>query len=232
MAVEAVADRIAGIRERIDAACERKGRHPDEVLLLAVSKTFPAEAVREAWDSGQRDFGESRQQEAADKVAALPSDIHWHFIGTLQRNKARKVVADFDTIHSIDSLRLAEHVDRIAGETGRRPRIYLEVNLAGEESKGGFTPERLREELPTIGRLGNVDLAGLMTLPPDEEDPEAARPWFIRLRELRDELAGASGHPLPGLSMGMSGDFEVAVEEGSTVVRVGSAIFGTRGATL
>jgi len=226
--MDSLAERLGSIRERIAAACVRGGRDPAEVRLLAVSKTFPAAAVREAWQAGQRDFGESRQQEAAPKVAELPEDIRWHFIGKLQRNKVRKVLGDFGVIHSVDSLRLAEHVDRISGELGRCPKVYLEVNLAAEESKGGFTAEGLLDSLPKVAGLAHLDLEGLMAIPPDEGDAEAARRWFVGLRELRDRLESETGVPLPGLSMGMSGDFEVAAEEGSTIVRVGSAIFGTR----
>jgi pyridoxal phosphate enzyme (YggS family) len=219
-----LADRLAALRGRIAAVCGEAGREPAEVELLAVSKTFPAEAVREAYEAGQRAFGESRQQEAAAKIEVLPADIRWHFIGGLQRNKARKVLAGFCCIHSIDSPRLAEYLDRVAGEDGRRPRVYLEVNVAGEPSKGGFSPEELLAAAESLAGLRHLDFRGLMAIPPEE----GARRWFARTRELRDELALRSGLPLPGLSMGMSGDFEDAVREGSTLVRVGSAIFGKR----
>ena len=189
-----------------------------------MSKTFPAEAVREAYDAGQRAFGESRQQEAAPKIEVLPSDIRWHFIGGLQRNKVRKVVAGFGCIHSVDSLRLAEYLDRVAGEEGKRPQVYLEVNVAGEASKGGFSPDELLSAAESLPALRNIELLGLMAIPPEE----GARGWFARTRELRDLLETRSGLRLPGLSMGMSGDFEDAVKEGSTIVRVGSALFGNR----
>jgi pyridoxal phosphate enzyme (YggS family) len=221
-----LSERLAALRGRIDAACRDTGRDPAEVLLLAVSKTFPAEAVREAYDAGQRCFGESRQQEAAPKISALPADIEWHFIGGLQRNKARKVVAAFPVIHSVDSLRLAAAIDRVAEEEGKCPRIYLEVNIAGEASKGGFAPGELLAAAEELAALKQVRLEGLMTLPPD--DLPAARQWFSRTRELRDRLRESSGLALPGLSMGMSADFEGAVREGSTIVRVGSALFGHR----
>ena len=221
-----LAERLAGLRDRIAAACSAAGRRPGEVELLAVSKTFPAEAVQEAYNAGHRHFGESRQQEAAPKIAALPKDIHWHFIGGLQRNKARKVLGEFDVIHSVDSLRLAEYLDRVAGEEGKRPEIYLEVNVAGEESKGGFSAAEVLAAAETLAGMRNVELLGLMSIPPD--DMQRARHWFAATRELRDRLRAATGLHLPGLSMGMSGDFEQAILEGSTIVRVGSAIFGHR----
>lgn len=218
-----IAERLAGIRKCVEAACERVSRDSREVTLLAVSKTFPAAAVEEARAAGQRDFGESRQQEAAEKVAALPADIRWHFIGKLQRNKVRKVLADFPVVHSIDSLKLARHAERIAGELGVRPSAYLEVNLAREDNKGGFEVAELLPALEEIAGFSHLKIAGLMVIPPAVNDPEEARNWFRQARELRDEVL-----PGGGLSMGMSGDFEVAIEEGSTVVRVGSAIFGNR----
>lgn len=221
-----LAERLAGLRDRIAAACAAAGRRPGEVELLAVSKTFPAEAVQEAYNAGHRHFGESRQQEAAPKIAALPKDIHWHFIGGLQRNKVRKILGEFDVIHSVDSLRLAEYLDRVAGEDGKRPGIYLEVNVAGEESKGGFSPAELLAAAETFAGIRNVEILGLMSIPPD--DMARARHWFAATRDLRDRLRSATGLHLPGLSMGMSGDFEQAILEGSTIVRVGSAIFGHR----
>jgi len=221
-----LAERRAALRGRIDDACRQAGREPAAVTLLAVSKTFPAEAVQEAYGAGQRCFGESRQQEAAPKIEALPEDIEWHFIGGLQRNKARKVVSAFPVIHSVDSLRLAEYLDRVAGEEGKRPRVYLEVNIAGEASKGGFSPEELLASAGELAAFRHVEITGLMTIPPD--DAAMARHWFAATRELRDRLRAESGLALPGLSMGMSADFEDAVLEGSTVVRVGSALFGYR----
>jgi pyridoxal phosphate enzyme (YggS family) len=221
-----VAGRLAALRGRIDDACRRAGREPAEVTLLAVSKTFPAEAVREVYDAGQRCFGESRQQEAAPKIKTLPADIEWHFIGGLQRNKARKVVTAFPVIHSVDSLRLAEYLDRVAGEEGKRPRIFLEVNIAGETSKGGFAAEELLSSAAELAAFRYLEICGLMAIPPDEL--AEARRWFAATRELRDRLRETSGLTLPALSMGMSADFEDAVLEGSTVVRVGSALFGHR----
>lgn len=219
-----IAERLDLLRQRIDAAALSAGRAPGEVELLAVSKTFTADDVAEAYAAGQRLFGESRQQEAAPKIAALPTDIGWHFIGGLQRNKARKVLADFACIHSVDSLRLAEHLDRLAGEEGKRPQIYLEVNVAGEESKGGFSPDELSASSAAVAGFQNLDVLGLMAIPPEGD----SRPWFAATRELRDQLRTSTGLPLPGLSMGMSGDFEDAIAEGATIVRVGSALFGYR----
>ncbi len=221
----ALAGRLAGLRERIAAACAAAGRDAAEVELLAVSKTFPAEAVAEAREAGQRLFGESRQQEAAPKIAALPDDLEWHFIGALQRNKVRKVLADFACIHSVGSLRLAEYLDRVAGEEGKRPGVYLEVNVAGEESKSGFAPAELLACAQQLGSFTHLDLRGLMCIPPEGDD---SRRWFAATRELRDRLQASTGLALPGLSMGMSGDFEEAIAEGATIVRVGSALFGNR----
>lgn len=235
-------ERLAEVRGKIAAACFRVGRDPAEVELVAVSKTFSADAVRGLIESGQRVFGESRQQEAEPKIAALPVGLRWHFIGHLQRNKVRKVLPLFPVIHGVDSFRLACQIDDTAGELGMRPAIYLEVNLAGEASKHGFTPGDLLRSaaewsgtadaaghpgLPWPG-LRHADLLGLMAIPPVEEDPATVRPWFARLRELRDRLEPITGIALRGLSMGMSADYEVAIEEGATVVRVGSALFGER----
>ena len=209
---------------RIAAACDSAGRRRDEVELLAVSKTFPASAVQAAYDAGHRAFGESRQQEAASKIDVLPQDIRWHFIGGLQRNKARKVLSSFQIIHSIDSIRLAEHVNRIAAEGGKRPQVYLEVNIGNEESKGGFSPEALLESAEALAGYESLEVHGLMVIPPQRN----ARQLFAATRELRNQFETVSGMRLPGLSMGMSGDFEDAILEGSTVVRVGSALFGNR----
>ena len=219
-----LSERLAGLRGRIADACRDAGREPADVELLAVSKTFPASAVQEAYDAGQRAFGESRQQEAAPKIGVLPRDIRWHFIGGLQRNKVRKVLGDFVVVHSVDSLRLAETIDRVAGEEGKRPRVFLEVNVAGEATKGGFSPDELLATAGALAGFGNLEISGLMAIPPEED----ARRWFAVTRELRDRFERESGLRLPGLSMGMSGDFEDAVKEGSTIVRVGSALFGQR----
>ncbi len=219
-----IAERLTVLRQRVAAAAIAAGRQPGEVQLLAVSKTFAVEDVAEAYAAGQRLFGESRQQEAAPKISALPADIAWHFIGSLQRNKARKILADFACIHSVDSLRLAEHLDRIAGELGKPAPVYLEVNVAGEESKGGFAPEDLLAAANDLATFRNLEIRGLMAIPPEGD----SRRWFAATRDLRDRLGTLSGLALPGLSMGMSGDFEDAIAEGATIVRVGSALFGHR----
>ncbi len=223
-----VASNLAEIEAQVDRACRSAGRQREDVKLLAVSKTVEATRIRQAYDAGQRAFGESRQQEAEAKVGELPGDVEWHFIGNLQRNKVRKVLSQFRVIHSVDSLRLAGHIDRIAGEMGVKPEIFLEVNIAGEASKGGFAVDEIREAAGEIAALPNLALRGLMAIPPDEEDAEKATRWFREIRRLRDDLQERHGIHLPDLSMGMSGDFEAAIHEGSTIVRVGSAIFGER----
>lgn len=223
-----VGENLAGIKARISAACARAGRSLDEVELIAVSKTFPADSVREAWDSGQRVFGESKLQEAEPKIEVLPGAIQWHFIGRVQRNKVRKLLASFPVIHAIDSLKLASYADGIAEELGLYPKVFLQVNIGAEESKGGFSPEELRAEMQGLLGLKRLEIIGLMCIPPEGPDPESARPWFRALRELRDSLERDFDTKLPALSMGMSGDYEVAIEEGATHVRVGSAIFGRR----
>ena len=223
-----IAENLAAVRARIADACRRAGRTSGDVRLIAVSKTFPAEAVREAFEAGQTLFGESRQQEAEPKIAALPAQVCWHFIGGVQRNKVRKILPHFAAIHAVDSLRLAEHIQHVAEELNLCPEIFLQVNAAGEASKGGYEPETLRRELEALRNLDRLQIQGLMTIPPEAPDAEGSRPWFARLREFRDELVSESGLALSELSMGMSGDYEVAIEEGATLVRVGSAIFGRR----
>jgi PLP dependent protein len=223
-----LSDNLTEIRERISAACTRSGRDPGSVELVAVSKTFPVEAIREVAEAGQSVFGESRLQEAVSKIEALPSSLHWHFIGRVQRNKVRKILSCFETIHAIDSLRLASYTAEVAAESGLFPKVFLQVNVAGESSKGGFEPADLRSGWDALLALDRIEILGLMCIPPAAPDAESARPWFVALRDLRDRLQADSGLPLPFLSMGMSGDFEVAIEEGSTHVRVGSSIFGKR----
>lgn len=223
-----ISDNLAEINHRILSACSRCGRDPYSVELIAVSKTFPAEAVREAAAAGQHLFGESKLQEAQPKIESLPASLRWHFIGRVQRNKVRRMLPLFEAIHAIDSLRLAAYADEIAGELGLFPKVFLQVNVAGEETKGGFDPDSLHAEMESLLLLPRLEIAGLMCIPPAGPDAESARPWFARLREIRDRLVDSHGAPLPALSMGMSGDFEVAIEEGATHVRVGSAIFGKR----
>jgi hypothetical protein len=223
-----VAENLSVIAGKISAACLRAGRDVKSVELIAVSKTFPAGSVREAFEAGQRQCGESKIQEAEPKIAALPGSLHWHFIGRVQRNKVRKMLQNFEVIHAIDSLRLASYTDEVAGELGLFPKVFLQVNVGAEASKGGFEHDVLRAEMESLLKLGRLEIIGLMCIPPVGPDAESARPWFALLREIRDALELEFGVMLPALSMGMSGDFEVAIEEGSTHVRVGSAIFGKR----
>ena len=223
-----IASQLAAVREQIASASAHAGRDPATVRLVAVSKTHAAEAVAAAAATGQRVFGESRVQEARDKIPACPPGLDWHFIGHLQKNKVRQALPLFTFFHSIDSVPLARAIDRIAGETGKPVEGLLEVNISGEETKHGFSPGQLRSEFATLAKLPHLRIRGLMTMAPYSDNPEDARPVFRALRELRDELQSAQDHPLPELSMGMSGDFVPAIEEGATLVRVGSSIFGAR----
>ncbi len=220
--------RLEEIHSRIAAAATRSGRDPSAVTLVAVSKTHPAETVREAYDAGQLVFGENRVQELLAKAPLLPAAARWHLIGHLQKNKIRKVLPLAELIHGVDSLELAQDIDRIAAELGLFPKILIEVNVSGEKTKFGFSPETARAQAAALLALPRVQLEGLMTIAPIVEKPEDARPFFTALRRLRDELAGETRTPLPVLSMGMSGDYETAIEEGATLVRVGTAIFGSR----
>jgi hypothetical protein len=228
---DSIALNIAAVRERIAAASVAAGREPGAVRLLAVSKTFSAEHVRKAFTCGQRDFGENKVQEALQKIEATADlPIRWHLIGHLQSNKARKAGPAFAAIHSIDSVDLLRRVDAAAAETGTSPELFVQVDLAGETTKFG-APE---SDVPSIARAAlecrAARLKGLMLLPPWFDDPEQARPYFRRLRTLRDRLVedGVAVDNLRELSMGMSHDFEVAIQEGATLVRVGTAIFGKR----
>ena len=221
-------DRLARVRENIAAAALRVGRAADEVELVAVSKTHDPEALRAVAESGQAVFGESRVQEARAKIPLLPARLRWHFIGHLQKNKVRAALPLFELFHGVDSLELAQQFHRIADEEGQRPKVLLEVNVAGEATKFGFSPEHLEAKAEELLALNRLEIVGLMAMAPFAPEAEHSRPYFRRLRELRDRLQGAVGIGLPQLSMGMSGDYEVAVEEGATLVRVGSAIFGTR----
>ena len=223
--METIQERFSGVRDRIAKAARRAGRNPGEVELVAVSKKQPAELIREAVDAGQLLFGENRVQEAMVKIPSLPGSLRWHLVGHLQSNKIRKALPLFELIHSVDSAELAGEIDRIAGETGLFPRVLLEVNVSGEGSKHGFRPEQLERDLETLLALPRLQVEGFMTMAPLAPEAEAAKPFFAGLRELRDRMAARAGIPFGILSMGMSGDFEVAVEEGATLVRVGSAIF-------
>lgn len=226
--MSALAESLSGIRAKMAAACGRAGRRHDSVNLIAVSKTFPVDAIREAMDAGLTVFGESKLQEAEPKIEMLPSSLHWHFIGRVQRNKVRKLLESFEAIHGVDSLRLAEHMNQVSSETGATRRIFLQVNIGEEDSKGGFAPGELGQAMEDLLKLNRLEILGLMAIPPADPNPEAARPWFARLRDLRDSLEKAHGVELPELSMGMSADYEIAIEEGATWVRVGSSLFGKR----
>jgi hypothetical protein len=226
-----IATSLGAVRRRLARALERAGRLPSSARLVAISKTRPAEDVRAAFDAGQVDFGENRLQEALEKITATSdTPITWHLVGHLQSNKARRAGATFGWIHSIDSLDLLRRVDASAEEAGRRPVVLIQVDLAGEPTKHGAPADAWLSLFDAASACRAARVAGLMLLPPFTPDPEDARPYFRRLRELRDELAGRGVPPdmLRELSMGMSHDFEVAVEEGATLVRVGTAIFGER----
>jgi pyridoxal phosphate enzyme (YggS family) len=223
-----VADNLERVREQIAAAAKKSGRALDEIELVAISKTHEAEKVRAAFDAGQQLFGESKVQEARAKIPLLPSAARWHFVGRLQKNKVRHALPLFELFHSVDSLDLAQQMDRIAGEEGSHPRVLLEVNVAGEGSKIGFAPDILRAEMEALLQLPRLTIEGLMTIPPFAPEAETSRQYFIALRGLRDQVSAEFQMRLPQLSMGMSDDFAVAIEEGATLVRVGTAIFGKR----
>ncbi len=210
-------------------AAARAGRAADAVELVAVSKTQPPEALREAFAAGQVLFGENRVQEILAKQPLLPSVLRWHLIGPLQSNKVRKVLPRVEMIESVHSLDIARDINRIAAELGLHPRVLLEVNVAAESSKHGFSAELLKAQLEELYALDRLYIQGLMCIPPPAADPEKSRSAFAGLRALREALEQRGGAPLPELSMGMSHDFEVAIEEGATLVRVGSALFGARG---
>jgi len=225
-----IAQNLEEVRQRLAAAARAVGRDPAEVRLVAVSKTVPGELLKEAVAADQRLFGENYLQEARGKILALGPGVNWHFVGHLQTNKAKAVVELFELIHSVDRVKLAQALEQAAARLDKIQEILLEVNLAGEASKTGAPPEEVPDLVREISRLPHLRLLGLMTMPPYFAEPERVRPFFRALRELRDRLRrqGATDSPLNELSMGMSGDFEVAVEEGATLVRVGTAIFGQR----
>jgi pyridoxal phosphate enzyme (YggS family) len=217
-----VRENLERVRERLAGAAARAGRRPEDVLLIGVSKTVEVARIRAAVAAGLTALGENRVQEARAKIAELGRPVAWHLIGHLQTNKARDAVELFDVIHSLDRLELAQEVERRAAAAGRMMDVLVQVNVAAEASKGGVTPDAVGETLDAVGKLAHLRVRGLMAIPPAVERPEDSRPWFRRLRELGER------HGLRELSMGMSGDFEVAVEEGATMVRVGTAIFGAR----
>lgn len=227
----AIAANLRSVRSRIDAAARRAGRDSSGILLIAVSKTFSADHVRSAWAAGQRDFGENKVQEALQKIAdTADKEMRWHLIGHLQSNKARKAATGFACIHSVDSVDLLRKLDQAADEQGASPEVLVQVDLAGETTKFGAPADQARRVLDAGLEARAVRLCGLMLIPPWNEDQEQTRPWFARLRALRDTWLeqGVPPAALRHLSMGMSHDFEAAVEEGATLVRVGTAIFGKR----
>jgi pyridoxal phosphate enzyme (YggS family) len=223
-----IAENLETVRAVITESERRSGRLAGSVELIAVSKTHPPEIVRQAVDADQLLFGENRVQEAKAKIPDLPAKLRWHLIGHLQTNKIRQALPLFEVIHGVDSVELLDEIQRVAGDLGLFPRVLLQVNVAGESSKFGFSPQRLLSQVGQISRADRVQVEGVMTIPPPVPNAEDSRRYFVQLRELRDRLAMESQFPLPHLSMGMSGDYRVAVEEGATYVRVGTAIFGER----
>ena len=223
-----IAANLASLRDRIAAACARAGRDPAAVTLMGVSKFQPPEAIRAALDAGLTTFGESRVQEAKTKIPLCPGRARWQMIGHLQSNKCRDAVTLFSMIQSVDSLGLAQELNRQCERAAKTMPVLLEVNVAGEASKFGYAPAKLLADFHDLNQLPRLEVHGLMTIAPFSPMPERVRPVFRRLRELRTECEQLLGAPLPVLSMGMSGDFEVAIEEGATLVRIGSALFGER----
>ncbi|HSY19477.1 MAG TPA: YggS family pyridoxal phosphate-dependent enzyme [Candidatus Acidoferrales bacterium] len=221
-------DNLNSVRQRIAAACQRVGRAEDSVTLLAVSKSHPPETIRAAVDAGQVHFGENKIQEAKAKIPLSPGKARWQFIGHLQSNKVRDAVELFEMIQGVDSLAIAREISKRAEQAAKSIPILLEVNVAGESSKFGYQPEQLLAELNDLNALPRIEIHGLMAIPPFSPVAEKSRPYFQRLRELKTRAEAALGAPLPQLSMGMSGDFEIAIEEGATIVRVGTALFGER----
>jgi pyridoxal phosphate enzyme (YggS family) len=226
-----IRQRLAEVGERMAQAAVRAGRRPEDITLIAVTKTFDSATVQEAVDAGVQNLGENRVQEAAAKMPAISGvNLRWHLIGHLQSNKARQAVASFDVIHSVDSAAMVHRLNRIAAELNRKPVVLVQVDLAGEETKSGASEAELGDIVSSLDQANSLEFAGLMTLPPLFEDPESVRPYFSRLRRLLDALNSqrAPESRLRELSMGMSHDFELAIEEGATMVRVGTAIFGAR----
>jgi len=226
--MSSVGDNLVRVREQISTAAAKSGRTPNDVELVAITKTHPAESVREAIEAGQILFGESRVQEARAKIPELPSNCRWHFVGHLQRNKIRHALALFEMFHGIDSFAVAQDINRIAEEEGLYPRILLEVNVAGEGSKFGFASDALGEQTEALLALPRLSIEGLMCIPPLAMESEDSRKFFVQVRELRDSLEKEFSLKLPQLSMGMTQDFPIGIEEGATLVRVGTAIFGER----
>ena len=226
--MKAISDILADIHLKIDAACKRTGRDKNEVEIIAVTKTHGEDVVREAWQAGMTIMGENKVQEAAWKKPISPSGPSWHLIGHLQTNKVRQALSLFDFIHSVDSLRLIERIANISEETGARPGILLEVNVSGESSKTGMTPKDVDKAVEILLNTPRLSFEGFMTMAPFSENPEDSRPFFRKLRQIRDNVEKRFSLSLPRLSMGMSNDYEVAVEEGATWLRLGTVLFGER----
>ena len=225
---ETIVENIARVHDRIAQACGRVGRDPRDVTLVAVTKTHPAEVVDAVCAAGVSDVGENRIQEFLDKRGDVTAPCRWHMVGTLQRNKATKAIGQFDLIHSVDSVKLAHTLDRLGGERGLTTRVLIEVNASGETAKHGFAPDEVLDTAAEIAALASVDLQGLMTVGPLTDDTTAIRRSFQSLFRLRAKVAQAIGRELPALSMGMTDDFEIAIEEGATIVRLGRVLFGPR----
>ncbi len=223
-----LADNLTLIQQRIRAACDRAGRDVNSVTLLAVSKTHPADTIKSATDLGITLFGENKVQEAKAKIPNSPSKARWHFIGHLQSNKCRDAVELFSMIQCVDCLAIAQEINKRADQAARMMPVLLEINVAGEASKFGYKPEQMLAELKELNALPRLEVHGLMAIPPFSPVPEKSRPYFKTLREMKQRAEDVLGAPLPVLSMGMSDDFEVAIEEGSTMIRVGTALFGAR----
>ena len=223
-----LAANLKTVQQRIEAACARAGRDPGSVTLVAVTKSQPPEVVCAAAAAGLSLFGENKVQEAKAKIPACPGRLRWHMVGHLQSNKCRDAVSLFEMVQSVDSLHLAEELDRRAEQAAKRLPVLLEVNAVGEASKFGYRPDQLLADLPRINALPRLEIHGLMTVPPWALDPEKVRPVFRQMRELKERCEQLLGAPLPDLSMGMTGDFDVAIEEGATMVRIGTALFGER----
>ena len=223
-----IAENLAQVQQRISVACERSGRSAEEVQLVAVGKKFTAQVIKEAADCGLNVFGENRVQEAKIKIPDCPGHLRWHFIGNLQTNKCKDAVALFDMLHAVDSLHLAEELNKRCEQLAKVMPVLLEVNVSGEGSKHGFTPEQAIEATQAFFDFPKLELHGLMTMAPFSRQAESTRPYFRKLRELKSDCEEKLGAPLPELSMGMSGDYEIAIEEGATLIRLGTTLFGPR----
>ena len=231
MSTADIAANLEKIQQGIQRACDRAGRDPREITLVAVSKNQPPESVAAAAEAGLDLFAENRVQEAKAKIGRCPGRLHWHLVGHLQSNKCRDAVHFFEMIESVDSLELAQEIDKWANKSAKTMPLLLEVNVAGEASKFGYRPDALLAELKAINDLKKIEIHGLMTIAPWTPEPEKVRPVFRQLRDLKNRCEQILGAPLPHLSMGMSGDYEVAIEEGATFIRIGTALFGPRSAT-